>query len=753
MGGVNRYLATRLLPPTALAVGVALALLLGRLAGMYVDSSAQTLLASDPRTLETFETLHGLLPETAMVMVALEMDDLFSDRGAGVVAEATRRMESVAGSVEVKSLTHSGRPVRDGFGLAIEAFIPPRASPEEWLRLRDFTTRHPMSRNVLVSADGRHAVLLGLYERPLETHAQRADFHQEFTKALAPLHDRVIRARVLSFPFVEVEARALLLRDLRHYLVWALALTLLILIVTFRSVAAVAYILSAELAGGLTVAAMFLVSGVPVDFHTGMVFPLAAGVQLTFLTHHVAALQRFGRDSAAPRAAANALREVLAPAGLAALTTMAGLSALGVSELPMVARFGRMSVAAVAAVFVVSFLWPLLLVIASRAQPAPHANPPARRTFRLPQLRLPVFVAFAGGTAVMLAGATRLRTDVRAVEFVPRNHPVRETLELLDRELGGINIFQLEIDTGRPRGLQRLPVLRWMEELRAHARSLDGVTDAYAYSQLYTSLNQLWEGDAAAEGTLPTAPWRLAFFSGLINQTPLLFEESFVFGDARASLFVVRSVDMPGDAYLQMIRGFLDHAEASKPEGVLLTPVRGMHTLLEANRAITRNQSRSLLVSAGIIALLLTLLWRSPLDALRVLAANVPALAVMFGVMGFAGIPLNSITVMAAAVILGIAVDDGIHLVSAIRAERKRGVGPAEAVTRALSLKLKPIACTSAILTVFLGLLATASFPPAAHFGLLSAAGMVAAFLGTVVLLTCFYARVHHQTPQGFELP
>jgi predicted RND superfamily exporter protein len=121
--------------------------------------------------------------------------------------------------------------------------------------------------------------------------------------------------------------------------------------------------------------------------------------------------------------------------------------------------------------------------------------------------------------------------------------------------------------------------------------------------------------------------------------------------------------------------------------------------------------------------------------AVIVLVANVPALVAIFGGMGLTGFPLNSITVMVAAVILGVAVDDGIHLVGAFRTHRKQGRDASIAAGMALREKLKPMACTSAILAVFLGLLNLTSFPPVAHFGILGALGIAVAFVGAVGFL------------------
>ena len=207
-----------------------------------------------------------------------------------------------------------------------------------------------------------------------------------------------------------------------------------------------------------------------------------------------------------------------------------------------------------------------------------------------------------------------------------------------------------------------------------------------------------------------------------------------------SALMILRSRDMPAREYLAMLEAFLAEAEARAPAGVTLEPVNGLHSFLEGDRQVVRVQTRTLALSMGLVALVLAVLWRSIPLALIVIAANLPSLLAIFGGMGMTGFPLNSITVMVAAVILGIAVDDGIHLVGAFRRFRKRGMGAAEAAGSALREKLLPMTCTSAILAVFLGLLLLTSFPPVAHFGILGAAGIGMAWVGAVGFLPALLA-------------
>jgi predicted RND superfamily exporter protein len=732
---MNRFLFTRFVLPLSALLLMLSGLLFMQGGWISIDSSAQTLLKSDPRNRETFDKMTSLLPDTTFVMVALEMENLFSNDGARIVAEASEAVMEVEGATEVKSLTHSGRPVRQGFGITIEPFIPLRATPEQWDQLKTFTTDFPLSRNVLVSADGRYAVLVGLFERTLTDHADRDSFRREFYAAMEPFQPKVEQVHILSFPFVEAEGYNALKQDLSAYAVLAGILVTLVLLVTFRSLTAVGMVLVLEALGAVILLGLFEVWDQPVDMYTGILFPLIGGLQLTFIAHYLSALQAAGKEFPPSVAAGMAFREVLVPSLTAVITTVVGLLTLAFADLPTVTAFGKIGSVAVVAVFLATFAVPALLAKGSTGETQNIRIPASGWATRPAKAKGLIFVGFGLVTAVLFLQVPKVRTDIRAMEFIEPGHPIRETLEVLNQELGGTNIFQVNIDTGKPYGLQTLPVLRYLEDLRRYAYSLEGVSDAYAYSQLYVALNQIWEGKLLSTGELPTSPFTLTAFNNILNASPLLFKDSFVDTKAQSALFILRSRDMSGEDYLQVLKDFMTYAEEHKPEGLRLDPIQGLHSILEGDRLIVENQSRTLGLSLAIIACMLGILWRSPLLAGAVLLANVPAMATIFGVMGFTGFPLNSITVMVAAVILGIAVDDGIHLVSAFRTFKKEGDSSDEASARALQAKFKPMACTSSILAVFLGLLLSTSFPPVAHFGILSAAGLTVAFLGAVMVL------------------
>jgi predicted RND superfamily exporter protein len=157
--------------------------------------------------------------------------------------------------------------------------------------------------------------------------------------------------------------------------------------------------------------------------------------------------------------------------------------------------------------------------------------------------------------------------------------------------------------------------------------------------------------------------------------------------------------------------------------------------VLESDRRIVSSQIRSLVLCVVSVFAILCVLWRSLRLAGVVLLSNLLPLAAGLALHGYGGIPLNSVTVMVGAVVLGIAVDNGIHLLSFWEQERGRFEDPVVCASWVLAHKLGPIACTTAVLVSGFGLFLFSRFPPLADFGVLAIVALGTALASTVLVL------------------
>ena len=715
------------------------------------DASTEVLLAGDERAEATYERLQDMLDGLTVLAVIYRDDQLLTNEGVQRLGRLGDRIQKLPGIVDVKSLTHSWRPVRKpGFSLdpkeliGLESIVPRRALSEaEWDEVRAFVLEFPLARDLFVSSDGEWALTMISTSRPLPDAAAVRALEADMWAALEPLEGRVEDLHLLGFPFIEEEVRAAVQDDVARFAWLAGGLAILILLVTFRSLSVLLAVSLFLLAGLASLPALVHLSGVTVNLYSGILVPLISGLQLTFLTHFFSAFQ-FALSRGKDRAEAlhTAIAMIQRPSFIAAVTTLIGLCSLLVCDVGLVRQFGALGAGAVVAVYLITFVPLWLLRACSRrervegdATPLPEHGRMEGLVHLLSRRRRLVLAGSVLFVLACLPGVFTLRSDVRATEFLSEQSPSRQGLMAQDEHLGGVNVFRLEVECAADGGAWAPETLEFLETMRTHVRQVPGVTNVYTYSLILGLMNQVWTGDDSGRLTMPATPMLAQLFTSGLRMLKWQLLESFVDPAGRRTELLLRTRDMPAGAYLDMLDGVMEFAEDEVPDGVTLSVQRGIHDLLEADRRLVASQRASLVVCAGAIVLALALLFWSVYPALLTLAVNIPALAAVAGLMGYAGLPLNSITVMVAAVVLGIAVDDSIHWLSFHRQHRDRFDDPMAAVRWTLARKLKPVACTTAILICGLSVLSFSSFPPVADFGVLTSAALAVSLASVMLLL------------------
>jgi hypothetical protein len=136
-----------------------------------------------------------------------------------------------------------------------------------------------------------------------------------------------------------------------------------------------------------------------------------------------------------------------------------------------------------------------------------------------------------------------------------------------------------------------------------------------------------------------------------------------------------------------------------------------------------------------LVFILMGFLVRSPLGMLAALPTNVLPLLLVFGVMGWFGIPLDLATATVGAIVLGIVVDDTIHFLHRYEQERRTGRTSAESVRRSIVSTGRSIALTSLVLGGGFAVLMAAGARGLVYFGLVATLAIIGAALADLLLL------------------
>ncbi len=152
-------------------------------------------------------------------------------------------------------------------------------------------------------------------------------------------------------------------------------------------------------------------------------------------------------------------------------------------------------------------------------------------------------------------------------------------------------------------------------------------------------------------------------------------------------------------------------------------------------QSLYRSQILTLGSAMALILVPLVIFFQSFRVALIGLIPNVLAALCILGFMGWAGIPLDIMTITIAAITVGIAVEDCIHYLYRYKIEYRRLGDPVAAMHYCHANIAKAGFYTTITVVVGFSILVLSNFIPTVLFGLLTAIAMIVALLGALTLM------------------
>jgi len=731
------------------------ALTLIALAGIYdpirgvprirIDPSLNEMLpANDPSRL-FYEELLERFGSDDVVVIALQSESLFTPEGLATVAQTTEAIARVEGVHHVEGLSTAirMRPADGDIEISgyLESGVRTRAAAEA---LRREIAADPLRAGSLVSRDASATAILVTFERMPEDQflARGIDLAVlEVARASAPDMSVVMAGT----PYVKAEVGRLLTSELAIMVPIVFLLMCGLSCGFFRSLRMGLIPIAAVALGMIWTVGVMGWASHDLNIVTTLIPPLVLALGFAYATHVVASFSR-AREGPRVEAARRALVRVAFPVTFTALTTAAGFLSLTSNGLEVIRGFGIFAAVSTAATLLAALtLVPLLLSTGKGDQDAAsgHSNSWLDDRFEAlaafdAKYATPILVA-AGGLCVLASGAaTRIEVNLPVIENFARETPIRMAYEEVDRLFGGANQFYVMLRAGEAGAFERPEWLREvaaLQEWLADQPEIGGTTSVVQYLEV---LNE-----ALGPEVVPTR--RIPDSENLIAQL-LLFganEELDVLIDRAHQVItiLVRSTATETREFDLLARR-IDARLGELPEGIEGYTTGNAILLTRAADRIARGQAISLLLAGGMIGLLLVLYFRSMRLGLYALAPNMLPVLLYFGLLGATGTTLNNSTALMGSIVLGIAVDDTLHLL----VEYRRGLGetgdPQEALRGALKHVGRAITCTT--LAVCLGLLVVggSALRNQAEFGLLGAATLAIAWLVDVTITPALCLRL-----------
>jgi predicted RND superfamily exporter protein len=300
--------------------------------------------------------------------------------------------------------------------------------------------------------------------------------------------------------------------------------------------------------------------------------------------------------------------------------------------------------------------------------------------------RVGLLLVFAALFAFGGVGMARIEVDSNWLDDFSAEMPIKRNTIMVDDVMGGTTNVIYLFDSGEPEGVKEPAVLREIERVASFAETQRPfVRKTHSIVDILKDLNQAFHDGDPAFHKLPES-------RELVAQYLLMYETS---GGEEAAQHVSSDYQRASlELRLQIARtsqtvdlvASVDDVLEEEPLTASSVELTGIGALwLTLMDYIVSSQIQGFAIAFFAIAAMMVFIFRSFKTGWISMVPNVAPVILTLGVMGWSGILLDYSKVMIAAVAIGIAVDDTVHLVSRFRHEFLLSGNYEEALGAALS--------------------------------------------------------------------
>lgn len=692
-----------------------------------MDNRFQNLLNPSSEEAQSYAEFLETFGNDEFIVVGISGKPVLDEEALDVMLLVLERLESTPFVAMV-----SGIPAvyRDRFGAE---------DPEA---LADEVLSTPFYRNLFINEAGDMVGLL-VDAEALSKPGDREILVEGIQEAVQPLKDYGFRVDLIGAPVFNVNLNKLSMGESFRIFPIAAVLSLMILFVPLRSVRAVLTVIICGALSLLYTISLVGLIGRPLNVITAMLPIILWVLAIANCIHLVCRYQYYRGTAEDARAALNqALADVRRACVLSAVTTAFGFASLTIADIGPVAELGYlMSAGLLISLAVNLLLGPTLLLLLN--VPAPrggHVNRDhifemiGRGALKRRRMILVVFglIAIAGVYSVL-----QTRTESDPLNFMPKESETVESYHYVLGNLTGAATLEIVLNTqeGWLHDEYWAPILALKSTLAA-SPSVSRVISPYDFLK---KIHQ-WDRDLDSEFyTMPDSTAHAHELMELLEPEDMTELNRIVSGDGQQIRVTVILNTMRIDAFEDVV--VIAEKEIAKlpaPLGAYQTGIALRLKNMAAMMISTQIKTFSFAFVLVFLCILVGL--RSTRVMMVAVLPNLVPILTVFVSMFLLEIALDAATVMVASIALGIAVDDTVHLLTAIQQAVKSGDDHRTAIVHGVVKVGASVTVTTVSATIGFFTLATSAFVPVAYFGLLSGIAMIMALVADLLLVPALFS-------------
>ena len=698
----------------------------------------EMLVINDPQR-AYYEKVKQTFGEEKVVLLVIEDQQLLAPDKLAVLKEVVDQLAALPFVTRTESL-FSVPHVKSVEGyLDKEPYLAKLPeTPQEGAALLATALKNPLIRNLLVSPGG-NAMAVAVVLKDGDREVDDSELTAAITRTIAPLEQAYTRVYPIGFAQVRSELATRIMDEqatLMPLAVGALLIALFLLlrqmldILTPLVTAAVSILWTFGLMGWL---------GIPINVVTSTIPILLIVVGSTEDIHLLAEFRHAQRcGDAKPAALRHMARRMGRTVLLTFVTTYAGFLSVGLSGIEVLRQFGLVASTGLLFNFIVTIIFiPAALSLTGHWQLDGRSRlfeermaKWAERYWRfIDRHRRRAFVLLTACAVLAAFGIPRIQINHNPTDSLGETSPVAQQIARLNEQFAGLESFSVVIESGIQDTFLHARYLHELVKVQNFIQAMDASLSATSFADYLALLNGAFlESENAG---VPRSNDEIA-------ELMIFLDHDRVSGYANEDYSQVRIQVRHNIATTDALRKTLGKIRAFIDENLdpgLSARITGDSTLtLSATDSMIAGQLQSVLMILTLFVLIVSFLFTDLRVGLLAALPNIFPIIILFGVMGYAGIPLNIGTTMASAIAMGIAVDDTLHFMLRYNQELRTSKSQALAMQKTIYEEALPVVSTSVALTVGFLVFAQSDFTPVAQFGLLSALVISTALVADFVI-------------------
>jgi predicted RND superfamily exporter protein len=279
-------------------------------------------------------------------------------------------------------------------------------------------------------------------------------------------------------------------------------------------------------------------------------------------------------------------------------------------------------------------------------------------------------------TAVILiviigfAGIIQLKSAGKIVDDVSRRDPIYRDLTFIEENFKGVMPFEISIDTQKKRGVMKYATIEKIDQLQQLMYKYPEISKSLSISDVVKFARQaFYNGDSSYYG-MPNSQ-ELNF---MIRYLPKMEggKRTVLNSFLDTNMQVTRVTSQLANIYTYDIERIKDDIKPRidsifPPEDYKVTLTGTSIVYLAGSKYMVRNLYESLIFAVILISALMALLFTSARMIIISIIPNIIPLVMTAGMMGFIGITIKPSTIIIFSIALGISVDNAIQYLSRYR--------------------------------------------------------------------------------------